>query len=65
MHIKIELINHDNWNSHKILEVLFSITPNGQNKHKYSKKTPIWNRLRLSLGGKKIIVNNQTLFSKF
>ena len=35
----------------------------GQNKWRYSKKTHIWNRVRLYLRGKKIIVN-QILFSK-
>ena len=35
----------------------------GQNKWRYSKKIHIWNRVRLSLRGKKIIVN-QTLLSK-
>ena len=34
-----------------------------QNKWRYSKKIHIWNRVRLSLRGKKIIVN-QILFSK-
>ena len=36
----------------------------GQNKWRYSKKIHIWNRVRLSLRGKKIFVN-QTLFYKF
>ena len=35
----------------------------GQNKWRYRKKIYIWNRMRLSLKGKKIIVN-QLLFSK-
>ena len=35
----------------------------GQNKWRYNKKIHIWNKVRLSLRGKKIFVN-QTLFSK-
>ena len=35
----------------------------GQNKWRYSKKIHVWNRMRLSLRGKKIIIN-QTLLSK-
>ena len=36
-----------------------------RNKQKCSKKIPIWKRVRLSLRGKKIIVNNDILFFKF
>ena len=47
-----------------ILITLFSITLNGTKQVRYSKKIHIWNRVRLSLRGKEIIVN-QTLFYKF
>ena len=42
---------------------LFSITPNGTKKLKISKKTDVWNRVRLSLRGKNMI-RNQILVSK-
>ena len=42
---------------------LFSITPNGTKKLKISKKTDVWNRVRLSLRGKNLI-RNQILVSK-
>ena len=48
-----------------ILVTLLLVTPNGTKNINIAKQTPISNRVRFSLRGKKIILNNQTLFSKF
>ena len=72
-HINIELINQDKWNEWsqffiKILGVNFGNSiPDNSNWGKVIegiiKRTHIWNRVRISLWGKKIIVN-QILFFK-
>ena len=48
-----------------ILVTLLLVTPNGTKNINIAKQTPISNRVRFSLRGKKIILNKQTLFSKF